>query len=76
MAFLEHIKEDFLSRYGGGKAATAPANSLDKEFGYSIVVMIIGIMNTCWKFYFLVLAADIMCYLMQAKIEGTHAVPC
>ncbi|KAG2688097.1 hypothetical protein I3843_09G078300 [Carya illinoinensis] len=33
MTFLERIKEDFLSRYGGGKAATVPANSLNKEFG-------------------------------------------
>ncbi|EEF32237.1 vesicle-associated membrane protein 722 isoform X2 [Ricinus communis] len=33
MAFLERIKEDFMARYGNGKAATAPANSLDKEFG-------------------------------------------
>ncbi|KAB1222130.1 hypothetical protein CJ030_MR2G002692 [Morella rubra] len=33
MAFLERIKDDFLSRYGGGKASTAPANGLNKEFG-------------------------------------------
>ncbi|XWS76118.1 hypothetical protein CRYUN_Cryun01aG0149400 [Craigia yunnanensis] len=33
IAFLERIKEDFTKRYGGGKAATAPANSLSKEFG-------------------------------------------
>ncbi len=33
MAFLERIKDDFLSKYGGGKAATASANSLNKEFG-------------------------------------------
>ncbi|KAK8711700.1 hypothetical protein V6N13_146971 [Hibiscus sabdariffa] len=33
VAFLERIKEDFTNRYGGGKAATAPANSLSKEFG-------------------------------------------
>ncbi|KAJ1420947.1 Synaptobrevin [Sesbania bispinosa] len=33
MAFLERVKDDFLSKYGGGKAATAPANSLNKEFG-------------------------------------------
>ncbi|MBA0762638.1 hypothetical protein Gotri_012226 [Gossypium trilobum] len=33
MAFLERIKEDFTKRYGGGKAAAAPANSLSKEFG-------------------------------------------
>ncbi|XP_061367168.1 vesicle-associated membrane protein 722-like [Gastrolobium bilobum] len=33
MAFLERIKEDFTNRYGGGKAATAAAKSLNKEFG-------------------------------------------
>ncbi|RDY01426.1 putative vesicle-associated membrane protein 726, partial [Mucuna pruriens] len=33
MAFLERIKDDFVSKYSGGKAATAPANSLNKEFG-------------------------------------------
>ena len=34
MAFLERVKEDFNKRYGGGKAATAQANSLNKEFEY------------------------------------------
>ncbi|TKY66089.1 vesicle-mediated transport [Spatholobus suberectus] len=33
MAFLERIKEDFTNRYGGGKATTATAKSLNKEFG-------------------------------------------
>ena len=33
MAFLERVKEDFSKRYGGGKAATAQANSFNKEFG-------------------------------------------
>ncbi|KAE9611092.1 hypothetical protein Lal_00016375 [Lupinus albus] len=33
MAYLERVKEDFSKRYGGGKAATAPAKSLNKEFG-------------------------------------------
>ncbi|KAK9281333.1 hypothetical protein L1049_004232 [Liquidambar formosana] len=32
IAFLERIKEDFTKRYGGGKAATAVANSLNKEY--------------------------------------------
>lgn len=32
MAFLERIKDE-LSNYGGGKAATAPANSLNRDFG-------------------------------------------
>ncbi|CAI9090490.1 OLC1v1025269C1 [Oldenlandia corymbosa var. corymbosa] len=33
IAFLERIKDDFVSKYGGGKAATAPANGLNREFG-------------------------------------------
>ncbi|XP_020096390.1 vesicle-associated membrane protein 721-like [Ananas comosus] len=33
IAFLERIKEDFIQRYGGGKAATAAASSLNREFG-------------------------------------------
>ncbi|KAK7350264.1 hypothetical protein VNO77_08636 [Canavalia gladiata] len=33
MAFLERIKEDFTKRYVGGKAATATAKSLNREFG-------------------------------------------
>ncbi|XP_022138666.1 vesicle-associated membrane protein 722-like [Momordica charantia] len=33
MEFLERIKDDFNKRYGGGKAATAVAKSLSKEFG-------------------------------------------
>ena len=34
IAFLERVCEDFVKRYGGGKAMTATANSLNKEFGY------------------------------------------
>ncbi|KAM7258664.1 hypothetical protein ACFE04_014405 [Oxalis oulophora] len=34
MAFLERIKDDFVSKYAAGtKASTAAANSLNKEFG-------------------------------------------
>ncbi|KAK3140357.1 hypothetical protein QOZ80_5AG0399790 [Eleusine coracana subsp. coracana] len=33
LAFLEMIKEDFNKRYAGGKAATATANSLSRDFG-------------------------------------------
>ncbi|KAH1198766.1 putative vesicle-associated membrane protein 726 [Glycine max] len=33
MAYLERIMEDFSKRYGGGKATTATAKSLNKEFG-------------------------------------------
>ncbi|KAL2479373.1 vesicle-associated membrane protein [Abeliophyllum distichum] len=32
-AFLERSKTDFKKRYGGGKASTAVAKSLNKEFG-------------------------------------------
>lgn len=34
IAFLERMKTDFRKRYGGGKADTAVAKSLNKEFGY------------------------------------------
>ncbi|KAI8011533.1 Vesicle-associated membrane protein 724 [Camellia lanceoleosa] len=33
VAFLERLKADFKKRYGGGKADTADAKSLNKEFG-------------------------------------------
>ncbi|PNY17094.1 vesicle-associated membrane protein 724-like protein [Trifolium pratense] len=33
IAFLERVKADFKKRYGGGKADTAIAKSLNKEFG-------------------------------------------
>lgn len=33
IAFLERVKEEFNKKYGGGKASTAAANSLDREFG-------------------------------------------
>ncbi|OMO53657.1 Synaptobrevin [Corchorus capsularis] len=33
IAFLERMKADFKKRYGGGKADTAMAKSLNKEFG-------------------------------------------
>ncbi|KAK7292976.1 hypothetical protein RJT34_15835 [Clitoria ternatea] len=33
IAFLERVKEEFTKKYAGGKAATAAANSLNKEFG-------------------------------------------
>jgi vesicle-associated membrane protein 72 len=34
-AFLERLKDDFMKRYGGGKADTALAKSLNKEYGYA-----------------------------------------
>ncbi|XP_031098276.1 vesicle-associated membrane protein 724-like [Ipomoea triloba] len=33
IAILENVKTDFKRRYGGGRADTATANGLDKEFG-------------------------------------------
>ncbi|KAE8655353.1 VAMP724 protein [Hibiscus syriacus] len=33
IAFLERVKDDFVSKYGSEKTTTAPANSLNKEFG-------------------------------------------
>ncbi|GAA0151168.1 SNARE protein [Lithospermum erythrorhizon] len=33
IAFLERIKDDFSQKYGGGKATSAGANGLKKEFG-------------------------------------------
>lgn len=39
LAFLERIKEDFSKRYGGGKAATAAAKSLNREFGYLLLLL-------------------------------------
>ncbi|GAB2295715.1 hypothetical protein Dimus_029869 [Dionaea muscipula] len=33
IAFLEQVKDDFHKRYGGGKAATAAAKGLNKEYG-------------------------------------------
>ena len=59
MAFLERVKEDFNKRYGGGKAATAQANSLNKEFGCvlsSFVCFFFCFYTTLWTdsfFFFL-----------------------
>jgi len=41
IAFLDRVKEDFTKKYGGGKAATAAANSLNREFGCVPVVLFI-----------------------------------
>lgn len=38
MAFLERIRDDFVSRYGGDKAATAPANGLSMAFRYFFLI--------------------------------------
>jgi len=34
VAFLERLEDDFMKRYSGGKADTALAKSLNKEYGY------------------------------------------
>ena len=39
IAFLERVKEDFTKRYGGGKATTAAAKSLNKDFGYLCLLL-------------------------------------
>lgn len=39
IAFLERMRADFKKRYGGGKADTAIAKSLNKEFGYAHEVL-------------------------------------
>ncbi|KAL5657325.1 hypothetical protein ACJX0J_030488, partial [Zea mays] len=36
VAFLERLKDDFMKRYGGGKADTALAKCLNKEYGQVI----------------------------------------
>ena len=33
IAFLERVKDEFTKKYGGGKAKTAAAKGLNKEFG-------------------------------------------
>ena len=40
VAFLERLKADFRKRYGGGKADTAAAKSLNKEFGYLLNIRV------------------------------------
>lgn len=44
IAFLERTKDEFTQKYGGGKAATASANSLNREFGYPILSSLIYIL--------------------------------
>lgn len=40
IAFLERIKEDFTKKYAGGKAASAAAQSLNREFGYFLILQL------------------------------------
>lgn len=58
IAFLERMKADFKKRYGGGKADTATAKSLNKDFGYvnlrniledDILISLCIWMRICWK---------------------------
>ncbi|KAF8731756.1 hypothetical protein HU200_015690 [Digitaria exilis] len=39
VAFLERLKDDFMKRYGGGRADTALAKSLNKEYGYVLPII-------------------------------------
>ena len=48
IAFLERVKDDFVSKYGGGKATTAPANGLNKEFGYSMIICLMLYYGNFW----------------------------
>lgn len=50
IAFLERVRADFKKRYGGGKASTAIAKSLNKEFGY-FNFKFDAIVNTSERFY-------------------------
>lgn len=49
IAFLERVKEDFNKRYGGGKAATAVANGLNKEFGYLYLYPLLRCIFVLWS---------------------------
>lgn len=40
IAFLERINEDFTKKYAGGKAASAAAQSLNREFGYFLILQL------------------------------------
>lgn len=47
VAFLERVRDDFNERYGGGRAATAAAKSLNKEFGcvHTVQDLILSYLN-------------------------------
>lgn len=60
LAFLERVKDDFVSKYGAGKAATAAANSLNKEFGYQ-TPFLDNLTTCCVQFFsFLFKVSDIL----------------
>lgn len=63
IAFLERVKDDFLSKYGGGKAAAAPANGLNKEFGYH-VIRVYAALLTFWS-----MLADMNMLICRSKLK-------
>lgn len=52
IAYLERVKDDFNKRYAGGKAGTAVANGLNREFGYSSYDVFFMEMNIVRLFFF------------------------
>lgn len=52
IAYLERVKDDFNKRYAGGKAGTAVANGLNREFGYSSYDVLFMAMNIVRLFFF------------------------
>ena len=79
------MKADFKKRYGGGKADTATAKSLNKDFGYvnlrniledDILISLCIWMRICWKKLLMTIPRLLM---IQTNYERAHAVyhwPC
>lgn len=69
IAFLERVKEDFNKRYGGGKAATAVAHGLNKEFGYKSLTRVLR------KFPFVdALNLSVRCFRSKLKEHMQYCV--
>lgn len=73
IAFLERMKVDFKKRYGGGKAGTSMAKSLNKEFGFVhpsswwIGNLLISLHKYIYSYF-----VETKHYNSQAGSEGTH----
>ncbi|XP_048235433.1 vesicle-associated membrane protein 721 isoform X1 [Ricinus communis] len=67
IAFLERVKEDFNKRYGGGKAATAQAHGLNREFGYRFASFYFQIKSN--EFEFLLKHAVLICLCYRSKLK-------
>lgn len=65
-AFLNRVKDDFKKRFAGGKADTALANSLDREFGYRVIFACID--DLSWKSASRAKSAD----LPDTNLEPLH----